>query len=137
MRVSYSEEVADKIVHGLTEGKSMREVCAVEGMPDRVTVVRWMASNEAFASNIARARELQADYMDDLILETANACNSETAQADRVRIWAYQWRASKLRPKVYGDKVTQELTGANGGPIQTQSTVTVYMPENERDVSAG
>ena len=51
-----------------------------------------------------RAREWQADYMDDLILETANDCTAETAQADRVKIGAYQWRAARLKPKVYGDR---------------------------------
>jgi hypothetical protein len=42
---------------------------------------------------------LQADLMDDLILETANACTPATAQADKVKIAAFQWRASKLMPK--------------------------------------
>ena len=42
--------------------------------------------------------------MDDLILDTANDCTAETAQADKVKISAYQWRASKLKPKVYGDR---------------------------------
>jgi hypothetical protein len=69
-----------------------------------------MATNESFATKCARAREDQADYMDDLILEVANACTPETAQADRVRISAYQWRASKLKPKKYGDKL--EFGGA-------------------------
>jgi hypothetical protein len=26
--------------------------------------------------------------------------------------------AGKLRPKVYGDKITNEHTGPNGGPVQ-------------------
>jgi hypothetical protein len=40
--------------------------------------------------------------MDDLILDTANDCTAETAQADKVKIGAYQWRAGRLKPKVYG-----------------------------------
>jgi len=50
----------------------------------------------------ARVCESQADYMDDLILDTANACTPESSPADRVKIGAYQWRASRLKPKVYG-----------------------------------
>jgi hypothetical protein len=73
------------------------------GMPNRVTVVRWMQKDPTFESKCARAREWQADYMDDLVLDTANECTSETAQADKVKISAYQWRASKLKPKVYGN----------------------------------
>lgn len=49
--------------------------------------------------------------MDHKILSVADASTPETAQADRVKIAAYQWRASKLAPKRYGDKL--DLTHAN------------------------
>lgn len=49
--------------------------------------------------------------MDDMILDCAKACTPETAAADRVKISAYQWRAAKLEPKKYGDRV--DLTHAN------------------------
>lgn len=29
-----------------------------------------------------------------------------------------QWFASKMKPKKYGDRITQEHTGLGGGPIQ-------------------
>ena len=35
----------------------------------------------------------------------------------RVQIDTRKWMLSKMLPKVYGDKVTQEHTGAEGGPI--------------------
>lgn len=35
----------------------------------------------------------------------------------RVQIDTRKWMLSKMLPKVYGDKVTQEHTGAGGGPI--------------------
>jgi len=74
-------------------------------MPDRSTVIRWMNTDADFASKCERAREEQADLMDDMILEVANACTNDTAHADKVKISAYQWRASKLKPKKYGDKL--------------------------------
>ena len=98
--------------------------------------MRWQDEDAEFDTKCARAREWQGDYMDDLILETANACTSETAQADRVKISAYQWRASKLAPKKYGEKVTQEMVGAGGGPIavQTIERCIVLSPQPKRDV---
>ena len=66
--------------------------------------------------------------MDDLILETANACTPATAQADRVKISAFQWRAAKLKPKVYGDKAEVAMTGLNGGPVQSER---VIIPVND------
>ena len=47
------------------------------------------------------------------------------AQMARVEIDARKWFASKFLPKQYGDKITQEHTGADGGPIQSQATVDV------------
>ena len=38
-----------------------------------------------------------------------------------MKISAFQWRAAKLKPKVYGCKAEVALTGANGGPVQSQS----------------
>jgi len=35
----------------------------------------------------------------------------------RLQIDTRKWMLSKMLPKVYGDKVTQEHTGAGGGPI--------------------
>lgn len=35
----------------------------------------------------------------------------------RVQIDTRKWMLSKMLPKIYGDKVTQEHTGADGGPI--------------------
>lgn len=113
----FSDAIADRILEGLMDGRSLRQICTDKGMPDRVTVIRWMAAKEDFATKCAKARTVQADLMDDLILETAHNCTPATAQADKVKISAYQWRAAKLVPKRYGDKVA--LTGGDGGPIRT------------------
>lgn len=43
--------------------------------------------------------------------------NSDVIAHKRVQIDTRKWMLSKMLPKVYGDKVTTEHTGANGGPI--------------------
>jgi hypothetical protein len=105
----FSEELADGICERLMDGESLREICSSAGMPHRATVVRWMESRPAFATRVAHSRDMQADLMDDLVLEVAQKCTSETAAADRVKIAAYQWRASKLAPKKYGNRVGVDL----------------------------
>ena len=99
----------------------MVKICALEEMPHRVTVIKWMANDDDFATKCARARAYQADLMDDMILDCARECTAETAAADRVRISAYQWRAAKLMPKVYGEKV--QHTGAGDAPLFPSVTV--------------
>lgn len=54
--------------------------------------------------------------------------DSTAVQRNRLRVDARKWLLSKMAPKKYGDKVTQEHTGANGGAIQVASTVTFVRP---------
>jgi hypothetical protein len=105
---TFTEETADAICDALIGGKSLVDICDWPDMPNRRTVYRWMDENPDFASRCARAREGQADFMDHKILVVADACTPETAQADRVKISAYQWRAAKLAPKTYGEKLEVE-----------------------------
>jgi hypothetical protein len=120
----FTEDIAATICELLMDGLSMRQICLRDDMPHRSTVANWLERHTDFSTKCARAREWQADIMDDLILETANNCTSETAAADRVKIGAFQWRAGRLAPKVYGDKLTTEHTGPGGGPVQSVTVVT-------------
>lgn len=113
----YTPELADAICERLMDGASLVKICADESMPNRSTVMRWMQADEAFATKCAHARVLQSDLMDDMILDTANACTPETAAADRVKISAYQWRAAKLEPKKYGDKIENLHVGDKARPV--------------------
>lgn len=108
---SYSRKIDEKICDFLAEGFSLVKICEMPDMPNRSTVMRWMAAEDDFATRCAHARALQADLMDDMILDVANASKSETAASDRVKISAYQWRASKLAPKKYGDKLDLNVSG--------------------------
>lgn len=108
----YSEDLAELICDRLSDGESLRKICGEGDMPDRKTVFRWINNNASFATKYARAREMQGDFMDDKILAEADEATPETAALARVRIDAYKWRASKLRPKVYGDKLTLDATVA-------------------------
>lgn len=125
---SYTPELGDLILNKLIAGESMRKLCAHEDMPDRGTVVRWLAEHPDFAAKYAHAREAQADTMDDLILEEAEKVTPETAAASRVKIDAYKWRAAKLKPKVYGDKMLHGSDPDNPLPLPVV-TVTLVKPE--------
>ena len=125
---SYKPELGDLILNGLIAGESMRTLCAPEDMPDRGTVVRWLAEHPDFEAKYAHAREAQADTMDDLILEEAEKVTPETAAASRVKIDAYKWRAAKLKPKVYGDKMLHGSDPDNPLPLPVV-TVTLVKPE--------
>jgi hypothetical protein len=127
---SFTQEIADEICERLAEGESLRSVCRSDGMPVQATVFRWLSIDEAFLKQYARAREAQADRLADEILDIADDSsrdtestengdrpNSEWIARSRLRVDARKWLASKMAPKKYGDKVTQEITGEGGGAL--------------------
>lgn len=120
----YTSEIVDRICRELMEGKSLIKICDADDMPHRVTVVTWLGDPDKrdFLTRYACAKETQAEYMDDLILDVAHASTPESSPADRVKIAAFQWRAAKLQPKKYGDRVHKEVTGADGGAVKINVT---------------
>jgi hypothetical protein len=100
-------EVMDEIVKRISEGESMRSVCRDKRMPSIWAVMDWQKDDPDFSHRCARARELQAEVMDEKILSVAERVeNGEMdPHAARVVLSAYQWRAAKLAPKKYGEKI--------------------------------
>jgi len=107
----YSQEIADIICSKIAGGKSLRSICSVGKIPSIETVRRWLSSREKadFCAQYMRAREEQADYYADEIIEIADT-EGDSNKA-RVRIDARKWVASKLKPKKYGDKQHLEVSG--------------------------
>lgn len=131
---SYTKKAGDIICERLADGESLRSICSEDMMPSKTTVFRWLKSNSAFRDQYARARELQADgYVDEIIEIADEECiyvrklDGKLADPDdpddalleatfdrtavmrnKLRIDARKWVASKLRPKVYGDRIDSE-----------------------------
>jgi len=100
-------EIQEKVVEAIQTGRSLRQVCQDDGMPDFRTVQRWIVSDGAFAVRYARARTAQADTLFDRMeaVEEAVAAGTMDSHAARVVLDSMRWRASKLAPKVYGDRL--------------------------------
>jgi hypothetical protein len=115
----YTVEIADEICERLAKGESLNAICASESrFPTESTVRNWaIEDREGFFAKYTRARDIQADVHAESIIGIADTATAENAQAVRLQIDARKWFASKVKPKVYGDKVEQQITGANGGPI--------------------
>jgi hypothetical protein len=115
---SFTPQIGEFICNDLASGKSLRQICEAPDMPGRRTVLDWLELFPDFRAKYARAREAQADVMDEKILEVAEACTNENAQAARVKIDAYKWRASKLAPKKYGDKIAHVGGDDTDAPVK-------------------
>lgn len=115
----FTQETADLICALLLEGESLRSICAMDGMPDKATVFRWLAAKPAFRDQYAKAKEDQAEALADEIVAIADD-QDEDVQRSRLRVDARKWVAAKLLPKKYGERGSLELTGKDGGPIETK-----------------
>ena len=75
-----------------------------------------------FREQYARAFQLRADAkfeeLDDVSDEAVNADSAVQVQGLRLKADNIKWQLARMNAKKYGDKVTAELTGANGGPIE-------------------
>jgi hypothetical protein len=113
-------------------------------MPSRQVVYNWLWDDEhakegegsGFVYLYARAREEQADTWAEEIIEISDDGSNDTyvideetgetgvnhdhIQRSKLRVDSRKWIAAKLKPRKYGDKVTQELTGPEGGAVQVQ-----------------
>lgn len=107
----FSEDLAETIADRLAGGESLAQIGADDAMPSLRTMIRWSNEREDFGTIYAHAREAQAEGMDEKILTTADKATSETAAADRVKIDAYKWRAARLNPRKFGDRMGVDVNG--------------------------
>ena len=123
----YTQEIADKICAMITEGCSIRTICAKEGMPCAQTFFNWLRAHKEFLEQYTHAKQEQAEALIEDMLDIADdgtndytkndegyIANGEHIQRSRLRIETRKWLASKLKPKKYGEKV--DLT-SNGKEI--------------------
>ncbi len=110
----YTAEMGDRICDGLAAGKSLEAVCKGAGMPSPRTVYRWLRKHDEFRQNYARACEDRADKIFDEIIEIADSTLPDKGDAarNRLRIETRKWVAGRLKPKVYGERVSLEHAGA-------------------------
>lgn len=134
----YTPAIAEKICTGLADGKSLRAICKLKGMPSKATVFRWLRDYPEFAHIYAIARDDQADMLADEVVEIADNAGSTKGGINKARLMidARKWFAGVTRPKKYGSKITQEHTGAGGGPITSRVTVE-YVGVDENPDSQG
>jgi hypothetical protein len=107
----------DAVVAELIAGNSLTGIAKAQ-MVGVASLISWI---EADAERAALAREARAqsakiwDEKAEYVLQIAGD-PFELAKA-RELASHYRWRAKAVAPRDYGEKVTNEHTGAGGGPI--------------------
>ena len=131
------QELFDRICDRIADGESLRDICKGEDMPNKGKFFYWLANDKALADQYAKAKEAQAEFMADEIMNIADdgtndwieqrgddgaikayRLNGEAVARSRLRVDARKWVAAKLLPKKYGEKVDVAHSGPDGGPVE-------------------
>lgn len=121
----YNEELGNRICRATaTSSKGLEHLCREnEGFPNPDTVYGWILDFPEFAEKYKKAKELQQNVLVEEMRKIADDDSNDMMQNEKgftgnptavarakLRIDTLKWHASKLAPKVYGDKVQQEVT---------------------------
>lgn len=120
------ERLYDVVCMKIAEGQSVAEICQNADMPSARQFHRDLADDGGGAlwQSYTRAREMQADYHADEIIDIADNAtndwmrraknrgedtaayelNGEHVRRSEIRINARKWKAAHLKPGTYGDR---------------------------------
>jgi hypothetical protein len=120
-------------------------LCSINAhWPKYQTIFRWISENRnGFSDMYAKAKESQADFLTESILVVID--KPETYIDDngqerndvgmlRLKVDAFKWQASKLRPKKWGDKNTNEPQNASETLSKIQELVSDLNKTNTSDI---
>ena len=116
----YNQEMANLICERVaTHEFGLKRLCSMyDDMPDKTTINKWRYKYPEFYTQYAQAKISQIETLVDEIIDIADdsghdetineqgvrVCNSEFIARSRLRIDTRKWLASKLIPRLYGDK---------------------------------
>lgn len=109
-----------EVLESISDGASLSDIARLYGYS--VPAVRtWLRKDPERAKLYDDARMDQAHSIVDQLIEIADTADSSVA-ADvakaKLRVETRKWLASRLLPRVYGERMMTEITGRDGGPVR-------------------
>ena len=132
--ITYKPEIGESILQLMAEGMTLTEACD-ELQIKRSTVYSWAERIPAFSTLLTRAKRALAEHsfsqahaIPKALYEQAlngEPIDGPMVAAARLYTDSLKWYAERLNPHDYAPQSKQaiELTGKNGGPIQTTALV--------------
>jgi hypothetical protein len=129
-------EMAAVICDKIAAGKSLYRILETAGMPSYAAVCVWLREDRDFQEQYAHAREAQADFLAEEMIEIADATGN--VQRDRLRIDARMWMAGKLRPKKYGIRPdAPTVTESPQGNVMTEERIADLVARKRASIGRG
>lgn len=141
----YTPELADRICQLVaTNTCGLDELCdTYDFMPDESSVRLWRFKHVQFSLKYAQAKMFQAELLAEQIhklsasvltyhdSEGNERIDSGSVALARLRVDSIKWHASKLAPKIYGDKLQTEHN-INDSTKEVVKRVADINKENEK-----
>lgn len=141
-RPHVSEELLMQVIDRMCEGESLNQICKDQSMPSKGTVLNYAMMNreadQEWVQNFSKAYEIakmvRAESWADEMMELADTTipSSEEIQKTRLQVDTRKWLVGKLLNQ-YSEKSRHEITGKDGGPVQSEQSVMFYLPDNGRN----
>lgn len=138
-RVELTPELRTEFCERIADGETVAEIAADPHMPTERGIYLALGRDQAFATDYARAREGQLVRWEDELIRIADDASNDFMERQRqdgsaervidhdhisrskIRIDTRKWLMSKRLPKRYGDRVSTEVSGPEGGPIPMET----------------
>lgn len=128
----YTKELGLKICENLVKHNTLRKVAALDGMPSKATICRWLFDEDKkdFQDQYTRARKIQEEFIFDDTIDIADdgsrdykdvpgniptyIVNKEHIARSRVRIDTRKYFLAKLNPSRFAERFKHDHTGVEG-----------------------
>ena len=128
-RCSFSMELFEEICARVAEGESVSKICMEANMPSRFAFYSWLKDEskpecvQMYNEALHLREELLFDETKDIVDDPEAGYDKVSVAHATLRFNARRWILSRMNPKRYGDKLSQEITGGDGKPLQTSGNV--------------
>jgi len=140
------EKITGFVCYQIAQGRSLRSILDNDDdLPSPSVFLKWIGACSILREQYTHARQMAYELLADEIVSISDEnyttdehgvkerLSSEAIQRNRLRVDTRKWMLSKMLPRVYGDKLTQEVTGKGGGPIQLAAVDLRNLSDSELD----
>ena len=120
---TFTDDIFDQICSRMANGETLLKICRDDEMPDRATVLRWIAADDGKRRKYEAARKACVEYWSDQVLDVATDSTNDTIVDRKGRRGAnHEWISrSRLRvetmfklmrvidPARYGDRLPEAV----------------------------